>query len=241
MLSSKAHPMWKETIAAQALEKALPHLRHELMQSLKQMSLNLSRLIVMLRTLKTGETLRGGSFPAVGRLQSQSKRVASDATEGLPELVQSLRNCNDLFCTLTRRCTPDGSRHIDVSSLVALSRQDSTRGLNTSYSHISCIQYASRVLYTTITTIWTCRDHDSHSLSISLNPNNTPAKWQLSSSKIQFNLAMTAPFLSGSYRIDVTIAPGKLCDCQTTQRGQTFNCHAKCSPARSVINASSSV
>ena len=207
MFEDPNHPIWSNTIAHQHLERLMTNLYHLCLKSLEHIRESLGRLHSELPTRE---------ISVYHFCPNTSWSPTFDRTKDFLELFQELRNNNDLFSTSILQAIPRRSGQILGSSFAEdLSCPYAIEAAPAIDNHTGCIQRAYQVLYDTLSSVWTCHDHDAHSLSISLDFNYEKAGAIVQAQKLQFNVAVTSPFTDGPYRLLVKSVHGDFCTCQT--------------------------
>lgn len=167
MFEDSNRSIWKDVAAQHDLGQIMAHFYRLGLRSLEQLRRILCELLSRFRAL-----LREGRMHATRkylfwwqRLKTPGRAVMED----FPKHIRNLRDYNDLFGTLIRQVVSLRLEHITRSPLDRkLSYQQSAAAGLTSYGHFSCIRRASRSLYDSLSAAWTCCDHETHSVSVSL-------------------------------------------------------------------------
>lgn len=211
MFEDPKHSIWSNTIAHQHLRRSTAHFYRLCLKSLERIRRSLCEMHNELHTTKMEMSRRGHmQYP------DETRRPTSDRTEEILVVFQGLRKYNDLFSTLILRAIPRKSIHVKRSPFGEEFGCTYVVGATpASYNHVRCIERASQVLYETLSGVWTCHDHERHSLSISLNFDDVEAGAIVQTHKFRFDIAVTSPFSHGPYRIVVDSAHGEFCTCQT--------------------------
>ena len=204
MIENPSHPIWKDTIAHQKLDSLMGRFAHLCLKALERFQESLDQVKMRSDASKGLWKIRRKHFLA--------NRPTSGTIEDFSKLVQSVRNCNDIFCTLVWQVVPcpfgyksGTSSREDLGYLHAIKPEQA------SCDHVSCIQQASRSLYETLSRAWKCRDHEVYSFNISLKLEYAKAGAIFRNKAFQFNVAVTSPLLCGTYRLVVTAAHRDFC------------------------------
>ena len=218
MIEDPCHPIWKDTVAHQNLDTVIGCFYNLFLAALEHFRESLIELKVGLNALR-GQ----GRKNITRRLQSWLARSNSPTfgtTEDLPKLVQNLRNYNDIFCTLIWQAVPRRSGYkLELSLEGDLDCQNvATRA---SQSHFGCIQRASQVLFHTLSTEWTCRDHAAHSLNVSLSFDYATAGAIVGGKVFRFKVAIICPHSDGSCGLVVDILHDEVCINQTVEEDRS--------------------
>ena len=214
MIEDPYHQTWKHAAAHRNLDKVTARFYHVY-------SITLNHLLESLKHLKAGlQALRRKD-----RIQDtrkyrfrlkKSKSMSFGTTEDFPDLVQGLKNYNDVFCTLVWQAVPRQSNYILGSSFAEeLGYQHNT---GAALYHLGYIQRATQVLYNTLSDAWTCRTHEAHSLSISLDFDQAKAGAAVRSKAFHFNVVVTSPYLDSGYRLVIDFPHGDYLTCQTVEK-----------------------
>lgn len=208
MFEDPNHPMWSNTNAHQHLESVMTNLYHLCLKSLEHIRESLGRLHSELPTREIG----------VYKFCSNASWLSTfDRTKDSLDLFRKLRHYNDLFSTSILQATPRRSgRKLGSSIAEDLGYPYATEAAAPAIdNHTVCIQRASQILYDTLSSVWTCYDHDAHSLSISLDFDYEKAGATVQAQRLQFNVAVTSSFPDGPCRLLVISVHGEFCTCQT--------------------------
>ena len=223
MIEDPDHPVWKDRIAHQNLEKLMARFYHICVESLDHFQHGLKDLQFELQALKEQEKDKNTRRRHIWR--ERSKWMALSTTEDLPDLVQNLRNYNDIFCTLVWQAVPRRSSHMLGSKFAEDSGYPYTvRAASATVSHhdLDCIQRVLQVFYDTISDSWTCSDHSSHSLGILLKFDHAKTSALVQSKGFRFIIAVTSPYLYSPYHFVVYSPYGGFSSGQTVEEDRSL-------------------
>ena len=214
MIEDRRHPIWEDTIAHRDFDTLMARFHLMCLAALAHFQESLSELKAGLHTLR-GQ----GKKKALSRYRFWQKGSSSPnfgTTEEFPKFLQNLRNYNDVFCTLIWQAVPHRSGYrFGTSFREDLGRSYPVRAGGASHYHLGCIQRASQALYDTLSNVWTCRDHEAHSLNISLKFDYAKADAAVRSEEFCFNVAVTSPCFESLYRLIFDTAHGEFCTYQS--------------------------
>lgn len=218
MIEDPGHPIWKDRVAHRNLDKVMARFYTLCSEALEHFQKSLNEL-------NGGLQRRQGNRKGNKRYRTwlnRSKPLTVGTTKKFPELVHDLRNYNDIFCTLIWQVVPRRSGHMLGSSFAEdFGCPYATEAARESHRHFECIQRASQTLYNTLSQVWTCRDHEAHSLSISLNFDFAKPGTAAQSKDVGFNVAVTSPYFGGLYGLVVDSARSEYCTCQTVEENRS--------------------
>ena len=217
MIEDPGHPIWKDKAAHQNLDKVMVRFCHLCLEVLEHFQESLGELKAGLHALQRKKT-------AMSRYKywlHMSNPPTFGTIEDMPRLIQNLTNYNDIFCTLVWQAVPRRSYFKVGLSAKKYSHPYAIEAVQASHHHYGCIQQASQVLYDTLSRVWICGDHDSHSLNISLDFDYAKAGTLFRDEYFRFIVAVTSPCFDGQYRLVVEIAHREFCSNQTSEEDQS--------------------
>ena len=220
MIEDPSHPIWKDKVAHRNLNTVMARFYHACLAALKHLQECLSELKVGLRPLRR----KGKKMPR--RLYQLWFNITTSqsfaTTEDFPKIVQKMRDYNDVFCTFVWQAVPHRSAQQVPSSLGEdLGRPYAIGAAQGELRHFRCIQRTSQVLYDALSDIWTCGDHEAHSLSISLQFDYTEAGALTRGEEIRFNVAVTSPCFDSPYHLIVDTAHSGSCIYQAVEEDRS--------------------
>ena len=222
MIEDPDHPVWKDKVTHQNLEKVMARFYHTCIENLDHFQQSLEDLRFELQALKEQE--REKDTRRWDFWRDRSKSMSFSTTEDLPDLVQNLRNYNDIFCTLVWQAVPRRSGHMLGSTFAEeLGYPHTVRAAPASVSHhdLDCIQRVLQVFYDTMSDSWTCGDHKSHSLSILLKFDHARDGRLARSKGFRFIIAVTSPSLYSPYLFVVDSPCGGFSSGQTVEEDRS--------------------
>ena len=206
MIENPNHPIWKDTMAHQKLDTVMGRFAPLCLKALQRFQENLIQVKMRSDTRRPSWKTRRKHLPL-------ANRPTCGTIEEYCKLVQSVRNCNDIFCTLVWQVAPCPSGYRSSMSLGIedLGCSDAIRPAQASYAHVGCIQRASRTLYETLSSVWKYRGHETYSLNMSLKFEYAKAGAIVRDEAFQFNVAVTSALFCGPYRLVVNAAHQDFC------------------------------
>lgn len=222
MIDDPDHPVWRDTITHQHIEKLMARFYPICVVSLDHFQQGLKDLQFELQAMKEQEKDKDTRRRHFWR--DRSKWMALSTTKDLPDLVQNLRKYNDIFCTLVWQAVPRRSGHMLGSTFAEeMGYPHDVRAASASLSSLD-LAYMQRVLqdfYHTVSDSWTCHDHESHALSILLKFDHTRADALLRSEGFRFTIAVTSPCFDNPYYFSVDSQSGGSFSCQTVDEDRS--------------------
>ena len=220
MFEDPCHPIWKDTIAHRNLDKVMARFYSLYSKALEHFQKSLTELKVELYTLRRQGKRKGNRRYHIWPKRSKSLTVST--TENLAGLVHDLRDYNDIICTLIWQAVPRQPGHmLGSSSAEDLGYPYPTGAARESHRHFACIQRASQILYTTLSHVWTCCNHEAHSLRISLNFDYVKPGAVARCKDVRFDVAVTSPYFDNLYGLVVDSAHCQYCTCQMGEEDQS--------------------
>ncbi len=220
MIEDPGHPIWKDALVHQNLDKVMSRFYCLCLEALEHFQESLHGLNAGLQALRGPDERKGKRSCQQALKRSQSPTLST--AESFPELIQNLRDYNDIFCTLISQAVPRRTGYMLVSSPAKdLGCPYPTEVTQASQRHFGCIQRASQVLYDTLCSVWTCRDHEAHSLNVSLKFGTAKAGAVFQGRDFRFNVVVTSPQFDGQYRLVVHSAHHEFCACQMVGENST--------------------
>ena len=126
---------------------------------------------------------------------------AGEATEDLLRIVQKLRHSIDMLRAIFSVALPTRQQPTIDSPCTHDTRPNTDQGRTATYRNLPHWAHrAPQILWETISKVWRCNRHHSHSLSISLDDR---AARNCSKSLSHFNVAMTSPLFVRRYSVIV--------------------------------------
>lgn len=221
MIEDPGHPIWQDTVAHRNMYKVMTPFYHLCLKALEHCQESLKLLEGGFQALRD-QVKRKGRKRYRSWLEG-SKPPTFGPPEDLPKLVQSLRNYNDIFCTLVWQAVPRRANNVlGLSFAEDLGYRYTIGAAQASHSHFGCSRRASQVLYDTWSNVWTCRDHETHFFSISLKFDHAKASAIVQSGDLQFDMAVTSPHFDVPYRFVVDSAHADFCTCQMVEEDQSM-------------------
>ena len=209
MIEDPGHPVWNDKAVHRNIDRVMARFDHMCFNVLDKHQLSL-------RSLKVGLQALG-----VHEKGNKSKSMGFSTPENLPDLVQNLRNYNDIFFTLVCEAVPRRSGHMLGSTFAEdLRYSQIVQPASASVSHpdIDCMQWILQGFYDTVSDLWTCRDHESHSLGILLTFDHARDGALVRSKGFQFIIAVTSPCFDSPYHFSVDLLSGDFSSCQTIEQ-----------------------
>ena len=222
MIEDPDHPVWKDKATHQNLEKAMARFYHTCIESLDHFLHSLEDLRSELQALK--ERVREKDTRRRDFWRDRPKSMSFSTSEDLPDLLQNLRNYNDIFCTLVWQAVPRRSGHmLGPTFAEELGYPHTARAAPASVSHhdSDCIQRVLQVFYDTMSDSWTCGDHKSHSLSILLKFDHARTGTLARTKGFRFIIAVTSPSLYSPYLFVVDSPCGGFSSGQTVEENRS--------------------
>ncbi|KAM0803917.1 hypothetical protein BDR22DRAFT_818581 [Usnea florida] len=213
MIDDSDHPVWEDATVYRRLDKVMTRFNHIGLKALEHLHESLAELKVGL------QILRGQAKQDTQKYQLRLDRsYPVTVLENLPDIVQNLKDYNDIFCILVWQAVPRRTDSLLESSFATeLGYPHAIGATPTSHPHLGCIQRVLQVLFDTLRDAWTCRDHKVHYLSISMKFDHARAGAKVRGNGFRFNLAVTSPYLKNPYQIVVDTSNGDFSTCQTIQ------------------------
>lgn len=202
--------MWADPVINSDLEQKMAGLRNPILRSLYRCC----EVLTLLQREFASLTL-GDKGTEIEDYQPGSRFLAVGNTKKLCRLIQDLRDCNDIFCSLVWQV--DSDRSGNMMGLLLTQDADLPSPIQesqASQSHFSCLQKASQVLYTRLSRMWTCREHETHVMRISVDLDYVKADGVASSRIRRFSVAIGIPSFDGPYHLTVDSAWDDYCTCQ---------------------------
>lgn len=222
MIENRGHPIWRDTMVHRDLDAMMARFYHLCLAALEHFQESLSELRVGLHALREQETKKATSRYQF--LLDNWNPSTLGAIEDFPKLLQNLRNYNDIFCTLILQAVPRRSGYQSGSAFGRdLGCPTAMRVAPAPHHHLGCIQRASQVLYDTLSNVWTCREHEAHSLSIARNFDYAEAGALGQAAYFCFTVAVTSPYPVRPYQLIVHISHSEFCICQEAKEDQAPN------------------
>lgn len=222
MIENRGHPIWRDTLAHRDLDKMMARFYHLCLAALEHFQESLSELRVGLHALREKETEKATSRYQF--LLDNWHPSTSGATEDFSKLLQNLRSYNDIFCTLIWQAVHRRSGYQLGSAFGGdLGWPTAIRVAPALHHHFGCIQRALQVLYDTLPNIWTCREHEVHSLSIASNFDYAKAGVIGQADYFCFDVAVTCPYSVRPYQLIVHISHGEFCIYQEAKEDRAPN------------------
>ena len=216
MIEDRGHPIWRDTIAHCNLDTMMARFYHICLGALERFKESLNELRVGLHALRAQGTKKVTNRYQVWLEKSDPPTLST--TETFPKLVQNLRSYNDIFCTIIWQAVPRRSCHQSSPSLRAnLGYPRSLEAARESLRHLDSMQRASQDLYNMLSSIWRCREHQAHSLSIALNLDHAKDGAVVQAEDFRFNVIVTNSCFEDTYRLIVDSAHDDLCMYQTVK------------------------
>ena len=215
MIEDSDHPVWEDATVHRRLDIVMTRFSHICLNALEHLHESLANLNVGFQALRGQEKqdTQQNHLPL-----DRSYSVTVGVPENLPDIVQNLKDYNDIFCILVWQAVPRGSDSILGSSFATeLGYPHAIGAAPASHRHLDCIQRVSQVLYDTLSNAWTCRDHKVHFLSISMKVDHARAGAKVRDKGFRFNVAVTSPYLESPYRLVVDTSTGDFSTCQAIQ------------------------
>ena len=215
MIEHSDHPVWEDAIVHRRLDNVMTRFNHICFKALEHLHESLADLTVGLQALRGQEKQ---DTPKSQFRLDRSQSVTVGVPENLPDIVQYLRNYNDIFCILVWQAVPRRSDSmLGLSFATELGYPHAIGAAPASHRHLRCIQRVSQVLYDTLSNAWTCRDHKVHCLSISMRFDHAKAGAIVRGKGFRFNIAVTSPLFDSPYRLVVDTSRGDFITCQTIE------------------------
>ena len=209
MIENPSHSIWKDKIAHQKLDTVMGRFAHLCLKALE-------RFQECLYQFKMKSDASKGLWKMRRKRLFLANRPTCGTIEDFSTLVQSVRNCNDIFCTLVWQVVPcpfgyRSGMPFGLSSGEGLGYSHAIKPAQASCDHVGCIQRASRNLYETLSSAWKCHDHEVYSLNISLKFEYAKAGAIFRDKAFQFNVAVTSPYFCGPYHLVINAAHRDFC------------------------------
>lgn len=218
MIEDLNHPIWKDMVAHRSLDELMASFFNVFLQALQHFQQSLDGLNAGLQAMRWHGKKRGTGVYRFWPNWPKSPPVST--TEELEALVQDMTIYNDIINSLIMQVVP--KRYLLGSSVeVHLGSPLSPGPAQASHSHTGCIQRGSRVLYDALCKVCPCRDHETHSLWISLNFDYAKPGASFRRKSFHFDVAVRRPCYIDIYRLAIDSANGEFCTCQMAEENRT--------------------
>ena len=208
MIEDPGHPVWKDKAVHRNIDRVMARFDHMCFNVLDKHQLSL-------RSLKVGLQALG-----VHEKGNRSKSMGFSTPENLPDIVQNLRNYNDIFFTLVCEAVPRRYGCILGSATAEDLRYPQIvhpASASVSDPDTDCMQRILEVFYDTVSDLWTCRDHETHSLGILLTFDHARDGALVRNKGFHFIIALTTPYFDSPYHFSIDSLFGGLSSCQTVE------------------------
>ena len=210
IVKNKDHPFWTDLMAHRGLEVHLERF-YDLCLLL------IEHLCKILDQFQLG--LESQDRRLFRKVLLRIKSSASGMAVNLSDLIQKLKDDNDVFRTLVQQATLRGPKPFaGSSSFDAPIYQRSISGSEMAYSHFGCIQRASQTLYEALSHAWSCHEREAHDFSIYFQCELSQVDSITPHEGTCFDIAVTSSHFDGPYRMLVKLVKGEICTCQSFMR-----------------------
>ena len=225
MIEDADHPIWTDKVAHHTLDMVMARFHRLCLAALEKYHESLRELrdeLRALRGLEKMKKMRGYHFSMKrSNWMKPSTSPTSSSTEKVFKLIEKVRDCNDIFCTLIWQAAPRPFSHKSGPSPAEDGLCPNIMGpVRESRHHFSCMQRASQILYETLSR--KCRDQEVHSLNISLDFEHAKTGAIVRGKDIRFKIVITMPYPDVPYRFTVDAAHSVFCIYQTTDEAKSF-------------------
>lgn len=199
MFEESDHSIWRDSTADRSLANKMARYYDLCLESLQRCRDDLNKILKGLLQLEE----KRQAVRRSRRCWQNPKLPVSGATQDIPKLLhEDLRNHIDLFSTLVRQAVSSQcGRKAGSSSTRDLGHAKYPRVLFIEDYHPGSVRQVLRLLYDTISSAWTCRDHVSHGMHICLNFLDMKASGANSCKGVSFNLVVKiTPFEGAAER-----------------------------------------
>ena len=200
MFEDPHHPVWVDAQAHQSLEKKMARFYDLCLESLEHCGQVLNEIQKGLQMAKK----RQESMKYVYGRNALDLAVP-DLLEKYSKLSQEkLRIHFDVFSTLVRQAVIGPWTSVtDPSSPDNPGLANDAEASDTGYGHLRYIHVVSQCLYDTLSSAWTCREHEAHKVQLSLDFLDAKASGTISCKAITFNVVVAIPSSSQGHGRDL--------------------------------------
>ena len=209
MFENPNHSIWANPTTENDLSRRLGRFYELCLRTLAYIRETLSGLQTRLRSL-------------IEKIQAFKKQLwpVKSTSPGLGSInlcprLRDLRNSNDLLFSLARQAifSAQDQAPYRISETLA-DYQDISTAAPTTCDHSHCVKQASQALFVLLSKAWSCHNHGTHKLSISMKLDCTLTGGLPPSRSFHFSVVVSCS-PSDEYRLSMKVASNQFCTCHT--------------------------
>ena len=197
MFEDPDHAIWLDMTAHLSLERKMTRFYGLCLGSLEHCRQDLNEIQEGLRLVKKRQFL--SLMKCYYRRDGLKSSITSTMQDVSKLLHERLRNHVDLFSTLVRQAVITRCGNMAGSSVTEdLGHANHIGRSRATYCYSGNMHVVSQLLYDTLANAWTCREHKTHGLNLSLSFIDANASGTISCKGFCFNVVVTIPDFGSS-------------------------------------------